>query len=307
VCNKGQWGGDVDGVTIESTVDGGFFIIIGQSSIQSSASALTYVAAEAIGCNAADVKVGEYGNTASTQNCGAQGGSTRMITTGQTVMLAGFDVRNQLFTYAAPMLNTTPDKLSAALGKIYLTSDSTKFVTIASVLAAGTTPPIIGKAYTTWDTKHQVRTTPAAAVEIAIDPNTGFIEVLSAYDATDVGTADSMLGCEGQIDSGLCQSLGHQLMWCWVIDPATGVPLNPSFLYHKPETILDVPRPANMQAIVVQSGDVTGPFGAKGLGEPPYGAVGAAISNAIYNATGKIVYSQPSTPRLVLQALGKSM
>jgi len=53
VCNKGNWGGDVDEVHITSTADGGFFIMCGLSSLQQEISSLTYVAAEAIGCNAA--------------------------------------------------------------------------------------------------------------------------------------------------------------------------------------------------------------------------------------------------------------
>ncbi|HVP22913.1 MAG TPA: molybdopterin cofactor-binding domain-containing protein, partial [Conexivisphaerales archaeon] len=307
VCNKGQWGGEVDGAIITSTTDGGFFLMIGQSSINTEASTQTYVAAEAIGCNAGDVKLGDYGNTATCQNCGAQGGSTRTVTTGHAVRQAGFDVRNQLFTYAAPMLKTTPDKLSASLGKIYLTSDPTKFVTMATVLADGGTPPIIGKGYTPYDNSKVIRTTPAAAVEIAVDTNTGAIEVLDIFTACDVGTANSKLGCEGQIEGGACQSLGHQLFWGWDYDASNGTPMNPSLLYQKPETIMDVPIPTNITPYVVESHDALGPFGAKGLGEPPYGTIGAAISNALYNATGKFVYSQPSTPWAVLKALGKSM
>jgi len=307
VCNKGQWGGEVDGAIITSTTDGKFFLMIGQSSINTEASTQTYVAAEAIGCKGEDVKLGDYGNTATCQNCGAQGGSTRTVTTGHAVRQAGFDVRNQLFTYAAPMLHTTTDKLSASLGKIYLTSDPTQFVTIAAVLADAGTPPIIGKGYTPYDNSKVIRTTPAAAVEIAVDTDTGAIEVLNITSACDVGTANSKLGCEGQIEGGACQSLGHQLFWGWDYDASNGIPMNPSFLFQKPETIMDCPAPTNLTPYVVESHDALGPFGAKGLGEPPYGTIGSAMSSAIYNATGKYVRAQPSTPWAVLQALGKSM
>jgi CO/xanthine dehydrogenase Mo-binding subunit len=307
VCNKGTYGGEVDGAIITTTADGGFFLMIGQSSIQQEVSAQTYVAAEAIGVNGADVKLGDYGNTATCQNCGAQGGSTRTVTTGHAVRQAGFDVKNQLFTYAAKMLKTTADQLDAKGGKIFLKSDPTKFVTHAAVLADGGTPPIIGKGYTPYDTSRVIRTTPAAAVEIAVDTDTGAIEVLNIVTTSDVGTANSKLACEGQIEGGALQSLGHQLMWATVIDQSNGVYMNPSYLDQKPMTILDTPIPSNLTAIVVESGDLIGPFGAKGLGEPPYGTVGTAISNAIYNATGKWVKSQPSSPWLVLKALGKSM
>ncbi len=304
VCNKGQWGGEVDCAIITTTADGGFFLNVGQSSIQASVSSLSYVAAEALGANAGDVKVGEYGNTAVTQNCGGQGGSTRTVTSGHAVKAAGESVLAQLFAVAAPMLNTTPDKLSAKLGKIYLTSDSTKFVTHAAVLAASTSP-IVGYGYTPYDTSKVIRTTSAAAVEIAVDEDTGAVEVTRVVQSDDVGTADSMLACEGQIESGTVQSIGYELMWQWYVDQNNGVPLNPSFLGHRFPTSMDIPPPDSFTPIVVQSNDAIGPFGAKGLGEPPLSPPAAAIVNAIYNATGKWVRSQPATPWKVLAALGK--
>jgi CO/xanthine dehydrogenase Mo-binding subunit len=230
------------------------------------------------------------------------------VTTGHAIKMAGQSIQQQLFAVAAPMLKTTPDQLSASLGNIYITSTPSQSVTIASVLAASANP-ISAIGYTDYPSPvtHVIRTTPAAAVDIALDPNTGIIEVLHMYDCSDVGTADSLLVCEAQIEGGACQSVGHQLMWGWAVDQSNGVPMNPSFLYQRPETFLDVPAPANMASIIEQTYDSVGPFGAKGLGEPPYGVVGAAISNAIFNATGVWVKSQPSTPRAVLQALGKSM
>jgi CO/xanthine dehydrogenase Mo-binding subunit len=306
VCNKGNFGGDIDGVIITSTTDGKFLIQLGESSIQSQASTQAYVAAEVIGANADDVDIGEYGNTAVTQNCGYQGGSTRTVTTGRATVNAATDMKNQLFQYAAPMLNTTPDKLSASGGKIYLTSDPTKFVTHAAVLADYGTPPLIGKGYGFATPTKQIRTTAATAVEVAVDPNTGAVEVLNIVTSDDLGQANSLIGSEGQIEGGTLQSLGCELSWSWVVDQSNGVPLNPDYLNHKFPTTKDVPLPANVGSIIVQSHDTVGPLGAIGLGEPPNGPPAPAINNAIYNAVGVWVRSQPATPAKVLQALGKA-
>ncbi len=306
LCNKGQRLGDTDCVLITTTRDGGFYLIIGITGIQQTPSAQTCIAAEAIGVNYGDVKVGNYGNTAETQDCGMQAGSSRIITTGVATMQAGIDVKNQLFAVAAgpTMLNTTPDKLSAAGGKIFLTSDPTKFVTHAAVLAAATNP-IVGRGYNTYDYSHQTRTTVATAVEVAVDEDTGAVEVLDMVTADDVGQAISRLGTEGQIQSGAVHGIGFELMWQWYVDQNNGVPLNPSFLGHRFPTSMDIPPPDSFTSIIVESGDIYGPFGAKGLGEPPNATPGPAIVNAIYNATGKWVRSQPATPWKVLAALGK--
>jgi len=307
VCNKGNFGGDIDGVIITSTGDGKFFIQLGESSIQDQASSQAYVAAEVIGANADDVHIGEYGNTSVTQYCGYQGGSTRTVTTGRATVNAATDMRNQLFQYAAPMLSTTPDKLSSALGKIYLTADPTKSVTIAQVLGDYGTPPLIGKGYGFATPDHQIRTTAATAVEVAVDANTGAVEVLNIVTSDDMGQSNSRLGSEAQIEGGTVQALGNELSWTWVVDQTTGVPLNPDFLGHRFPGAKDVPLPANLASIIVESHDAVGPLGAIGLGEPPNGPPGPAINNAIYNAIGVWVRSQPATPAKVLQALGKAV
>jgi CO/xanthine dehydrogenase Mo-binding subunit len=305
VCNKGTSGGDIDCAIINSTTDGGFFLNVGISSIQDTVSALTYLAAEAIGVSAGDVRIGAYGDTSVTQNCGGQGGSTRCITTGAAVLQAGLDVQSQLFAVAAPMLKTTPDKLSAKLGNIFVTGTPTQSVTVAAVLAASPNP-IVGRGYNTYPTKMVTRTTCATAAEVAVDEATGAIEVLDMVTADDVGTSLTHNGTTNQIMGGAVQSLGYALMWSWFVDDSVGVPMNPSFLGHRFPTQNDFPTPDNFTAIIEESYDKNGPLGVKGLGEPPLATPAAAIVNAIYNATGKWVRSQPATPWAVLKALGKS-
>jgi len=49
--------------------------------------------------------------------------------------------------------------------------------------------------------------------------------------------------------------------------------------------------------------DPYGPFGAKGVGEPPYSVPAPAIANAIYNAIGVRFKELPITPRAILEGL----
>ena len=60
-----------------------------------------------------------------------------------------------------------------------------------------------------------------------------------------------------------------------------------------------------MQVNLFECDDPAGTYGAKSLGEPSTEAVGAAIANAVYNATGRRIYNNPATLENVL--LGKKL
>jgi CO/xanthine dehydrogenase Mo-binding subunit len=59
----------------------------------------------------------------------------------------------------------------------------------------------------------------------------------------------------------------------------------------------------DVQAIVVESGEGKGPFGARGIGEPPIGNPAATIANAVAAATGVRVTRLPITPERLLDAI----
>jgi CO/xanthine dehydrogenase Mo-binding subunit len=67
-------------------------------------------------------------------------------------------------------------------------------------------------------------------------------------------------------------------------------------------TSVDVP---DVEPIVVESGEGLGPFGARGIGEPPIGPPAAAVANAIADATGARLTRLPITPERVARALGR--
>ena len=77
--------------------------------------------------------------------------------------------------------------------------------------------------------------------------------------------------------------------------------LTTSFASYLIPTALDVP---DVQPLVLESGEGLGPFGARGIGEPPIGPPAAALANAIEDATGARVTSLPLSPERVARALG---
>jgi CO/xanthine dehydrogenase Mo-binding subunit len=142
-----------------------------------------------------------------------------------------------------------------------------------------------------------------AAVEIAVDPETGQVEILKFVNAVDAGRAIFWKGCENQIEGGLELMAGQALFYEQVTDPGSGATLNPDYINQRWPTTMDLDSDRH-QAIIVESDDACGPYGCKGVGEPPVSSYGA-IANAVFNATGKWIRNPPITPQKILQALGK--
>jgi hypothetical protein len=89
-----------------------------------------------------------------------------------------------------------------------------------------------------------------------------------------------------------------------ILDKASGITLNASYLDHKWGTTLDFDS-ANFVGMIVEGDDACGPYGCKGMGEPCISNV-SAIASAIYNAVGVWMNELPITPQRLLKALGKA-
>jgi CO/xanthine dehydrogenase Mo-binding subunit len=117
--------------------------------------------------------------------------------------------------------------------------------------------------------------------------------------AHDVGRAINPQSVSGQIQGGAVQGLGYGLMEEVLLED--GVNLTTSFASYLIPSATDVP---DVEAIVLESGEGLGPFGARGIGEPPIGPPAAALANAIADATGVRVTTLPITAERVARALG---
>jgi 4-hydroxybenzoyl-CoA reductase subunit alpha len=141
----------------------------------------------------------------------------------------------------------------------------------------------------------------ACAAEVDVDPETGAIRVCDIWLAHDCGFALNPLAVEGQLEGsvhmGLGQFIGEQIQF------EDGRITNASFLDYKMVLAPDVP---NIHAIIVESGDPEGPFGAKECGEGALHPVLPALANAVYDAVGIRLRKLPATPDRVLTELRKS-
>jgi CO/xanthine dehydrogenase Mo-binding subunit len=136
------------------------------------------------------------------------------------------------------------------------------------------------------------------AVEVTVNTLTGKVNVTKMAGAYDVGTAINPKRVEGQIEGGMTQGLGFALMENFVEEK--GVPLTTGLTTYIIPTAKDVP---DIKVIILESHSGKGPFGAKGIGEPPIVATTPAILNAIYDAVGVRIKQTPATSEKVFHHL----
>jgi CO/xanthine dehydrogenase Mo-binding subunit len=132
--------------------------------------------------------------------------------------------------------------------------------------------------------------------DLEADLDTGQVRVLRYIAAHDVGRAINLRSVEGQISGGVVQGLGMALLEEVALDD--GVNLTGGLFQYLIPTATDVP---DIEAIVLESGEGMGPFGARGIGEPPIGPPAAAVASAIEDATGTRPAVLPITPERVLE------
>jgi CO/xanthine dehydrogenase Mo-binding subunit len=131
--------------------------------------------------------------------------------------------------------------------------------------------------------------------DVEVDLDTGQVEVLRYIAAHDVGRAINPRSVAGQISGAVVQGLGMALLEEVAVD--NGVNLTAGFFQYLIPTATDVP---DVEAVVLESGEGMGPFGARGIGEPPIGPPPAAVASAIGDALGVRPTVLPITPERVL-------
>ena len=134
--------------------------------------------------------------------------------------------------------------------------------------------------------------------EVEVDPVTGKVTVLRYLVAQEVGKTINPDGIAGQIQGGVTQGLGYAL---WErLDIEGGRYVQRSLETYGLPLAVDVP---DIEAVLLEHEDAAGPYGAKGVAEPPIVPVAAAIGNAVAHAIGRPIDQIPITPDVVLDAL----
>jgi xanthine dehydrogenase molybdenum-binding subunit len=258
---------------------------------------MAMIVAEELGVPLEQVSV-TSADTDVTTDTGGTTGSRQTMTGGMGAKLAAEDAKNQILEIAARELKTEKTKLEIRDGIIYpLGSD--KGLAFEEVLKKAPAS-IVGRGIGKLPQGKITHAFAAHFAEVEVDTRTGAVKVIKLIAAHDVGKAINLLAVENQIEGGAIQGMGFGLTEDQILDRRTGICVNPNLSDYKLFTIKDAPE---IHPIVVESVDPYGPFGAKGVGEPPYSVPAPAIANAVYNAIGVRFNRLPINSRLVLEGL----
>ncbi len=143
--------------------------------------------------------------------------------------------------------------------------------------------------------------------EVAVDPETGEVEILRYSAVDDVGRAINPLLIDGQTHGGVVQGLGQALMERCVYDPGSGQLLSASFMDYALPRADQAPRFATR---LVETPSPSNPLGVKPGSEGGTAVSPAAIANAIVDALAPLGVSHielPASPERVWRAIREAV
>lgn len=291
--------------------DGTLNIAVGSTEMgQGVITVLSQIAAEKLGLSYKDVQV-SFSDTGTAPDCGPTVGSRSTVMVGNAVADACKQIRERLLSISSLMLKADPRDIEIEDGKVFTAGKPETSITLGAVVHKAFVSQVPLAAVGTWyppqptfrhedgqgDPMHAY-TFGALGVEIEVDIQTGIIKILRSVLACDVGKAINPNAVEGQMEGGAAQGIGWAIME--EVFMKDGVMENAAFHNFLIPTVLDLP---DLESIIVEHENDLGPYGAKGVGEPPVVPFAPAIRNAFYDATGIKVNVIPLTPQRVLSAI----
>jgi CO/xanthine dehydrogenase Mo-binding subunit len=303
------------GCSVQMNEDGTVAVQTGAAEIGTGSvmAAIPQIVAEELGVRYEDVRV-VWGDTATTpMDAGAQGSRT-LFNMGRAAQRAAQAAKSELLRRAADILEAAEADLEVRDGRVTIRGVPDHGVTYAELTAGQmwTSEPVIGKgAYVMESTPYDPGTLKGSlftafnapsfhchAAEVEVDPETGLTRVVDFVVAQDVGFAVNPTAIEGQMQGGAVQGIGYALLEELFFEE--GRLANPNLALYKLPTTLDAP---NIRTIIVESASEHGPYGAKGVGEPPVVMSSGAVANAVADAIGVPIRTLPLTPERVVRAV----
>jgi CO/xanthine dehydrogenase Mo-binding subunit len=158
--------------------------------------------------------------------------------------------------------------------------------------------PVIGRGSVQDMNPSPVTSFTAQVAEVAVDPETGQVQLQRFTTAHDVGRILNPLDHQGQIEGAVVQGLGYALSEELAVED--GRVTRAHFGDYKIPGMPDIPI---LKTVVLESENGPGPYNAKGIGENPIGPVAPAIANAVADAVGVRIRELPITAEKVYRAL----
>lgn len=291
------------------------------------------IAAEALGIPLESVRL-ESGDTDFGVDLGAYS-SRQTLMTGHAVKEAAEDVKRQVLEVLSKELNVPAEDMDIVKGSIafkkqkpdfsglrtryikehrgwldnpkqdeqlsFREASRIAFLAKGSIVGTGKyKPPELGGKFK----GASVGTSPAygcsaQVAEVSVDEQTGKITIDKMTDAHDCGRAINRTSVEAQMEGSVCMGVGEALFEEVKFDNKGRV-LNGDLAEYKIVSALDMPP---VEALIVESNEPNGPFGAKEVGEGAIMPTIPAILNAVYDAIGVRIFELPMTSERVFKAI----
>lgn len=307
-------GGDPSQVVVKVRPDGSVDLVIGSVDIgQGARTVMRQIAAQEMGVPIERVNVTTVDSDSSPLDTGTFA-SRVTHQTGNATQIAAREARQILFEVAAAQLGVEVGQLEAKDDQIVVRDFPEQAIPIADVAGRATWDErriIVGRGAYGWPIAQVHPDTGegeplhnmaygATVAEVEVDTETGEVRVLKLVSAYDCGKAINPMLVEGQIDGGAAMGLGSALMEELHPYYPTLDHYPTGFFSYMIPTAKDLPE---LDAVIVEMGSETGPYGAKGIGEMTANSQAPAIINAIHDAVGVWITDLPATSEKVLRAL----
>ncbi len=292
---------DMASAYIKMNEDGSFNLFAGATEIgQGSDTVLSQIVAETLKVPVDKIIILSSDTDLTPFDTGAYASSTTYIS-GTAVLKCAQKIKQEIINVASIMLETDREELLlrdggviSKDGKSLTYSDICNYAmyeanqrqiqAYASAVMPESPPPFI-----------------AQFAEVAVDPETGRVKPLKFVSAVDCGNVLNPKLAKGQIDGAVVNGISYALTEEYIFD-STGRMINPNFGNYKIFTAPDIP---DVETILVDSYEETGPYGAKSVGEIGINGPAPAIANAIFDAIGVRMYETPFTPEKVYRKIAE--
>ncbi len=291
---------------IEVDLDGRVTLYTGCADIgQGSTTVLSQIAGETLGLSPDAIRI-IVADTKLTTNAGATSASRQTYISGNAVKDAADKLADLLLTEGVDLLKASKDSLVLDSGLIRDVNDPAKSVPFVKAVKRAHKKglPLKWQGYfdpvtepldpeTGQGVPYATYAFACHLAQVTVDVYTGEVEVNRVVAAHDVGKAIYPEGVIGQICGGVAMGIGFALMEEYI--PGETESMSDYYI----PTCSDMPE---VVPIIVESSEPTGPYGAKGVGEPALIPTAPAVLNAISDALGERIYALPGSLERVLEA-----
>jgi aldehyde oxidoreductase len=298
----------------ELTQEGFVIKVSSVDSGQGSDTVVRNIAAEILAVHPGSIKL-ITNDTALTLDCGVTTASRQTFVTGNAVYSAALGLKKKILGIAVKEHGISREKLEirehniieSETGKVLSTlHELCKKCGVLSEIHTYTAPKTVPVSEITDNINrddesyrlHFSYCYGTQAAIVAVDTDSGKVEVLKVIAAHDAGKAVNPAGARGQIEGGIMMGIGYALTEEFLMDETslitntlkkTGVP--------------GIDMMPEIDSLLIENRHPLGPFGAKGMGELPMLPTTPAVINAIYDAVGVRVTHLPAKPGILKELL----